>query len=99
MHDHALVRLVEDITESGRDVVEETDGITEEIRGSEYSIDLTDKLLLVMKYDSLLQGGDVEPDILQSQRAEVDGSSVDVSECHGESIQDIVEDSTRVESA
>jgi hypothetical protein len=94
-----LVWLVKDVTEPRRDVVEETNGVTEEIGGPEDSIYLANKLLLIVEYDSLLQGSDVESDVLQGQGTEVDRRGVDVSECHGEGVQDIVEDSTRVESA
>lgn len=99
MHDHTLIWFVKDIAEPGRDVGEESDGIPKEIGGSQHSVDLTDKLLLVMEDDSFLQRGDIQPNVLQSQGSEIERCSVDVTERHGQSIQNVVEDTARIEPA
>ena len=97
MHDHSLIWFVEDIAESGRDVGKQSNGITEEIGRSEDSVDLTNKLFLVVEYDPLLQRGHIQSNVLQSKRSEVDGGGIDVSERHCKGIEDVVEHPSRVE--
>lgn len=65
VHDHTLIWLIEDITESRRDISEQAYWVTEEIGGSEDTVNLSDKLLLIVQDDSLLQGWDVESDIFE----------------------------------
>ena len=65
VHDHPLVWLIEDVTKSGRDVGEQSNGITQKVGRSQHSVDLSNELFLIVQNHTLLERCAVESDILE----------------------------------
>lgn len=54
MHNNAVVRFIEYISNSRADIGEQANGVSYEISGTEYAVELSEDILTVVIYDASL---------------------------------------------
>lgn len=88
MHHNPLIRLIKDILHSRTNIIEQPHWVTQEIRRSQYSIQLRDELFSIMEDDPFLQRGDGDSSVVNEEGVETDRGGVDVAEGHSEGVEE-----------
>ena len=88
MNDYPVEWFVEDVRDTRADVREQPDGVADEIRRPEDTVELAKDFLFVVVHDTCLQIGCSQTHVLDSEGVHLKWSVIDVANGHRYGIQE-----------